>query len=277
VKEGYVKPHAEARLKHRAGALEQWDGCLGPGPLNALFSTRRAMALAKESGIGCVAVSNTNHWMRGGYYGWEAAKSGFVFIGWTNTIANMPAWGAVDPRLGNNPIVLAVPFEAEAIVLDMAMSQFSYGSVELHQLRGKELPLPGGYDAKGSLTTDPSAILGSKRLLPMGYWKGSGLAVLLDILAAVLSGGQSTNQISPREEEYAVSQVFVAIDLSQLGNQSSIRSAIQAVIDDLHASIASPDVSDVMYPGERILKTRNENLSKGVPVDKSIWEAVRNL
>lgn len=277
VKEGFIKPNAEPQLKHRAGALEQWDGCLGPGPLNALFCTRRGMELARGTGIGCVALSNTNHWMRGGYFGWEAAKAGFVFIGWTNTTANMPAWGAVDCRLGNNPLVLAAPFEGEAIVLDMAMSQFSYGSVESHQLRGNELPLSGGFDAQGVLTTDPSAILESKRLLPMGYWKGSGLAILLDILAAVLSGGQSTNQISVTKEEYGVSQVFVLIDLSQLDNQVSIRSAVQSVINDLHGSTTLPGGSDVLYPGERVLKTRNENLMNGIPVDKSIWDDVRNL
>jgi len=277
VKEGYVKPHAEPRLKNKAGALEQWDGCLGPGPLNAFLGTQRAMAIAKESGIGCVALSNTNHWMRGGYFGWEAAKAGFVFIGWTNTIANMPAWGAVDRRLGNNPIVLAVPFEAEAIVLDMAMSQFSYGSVESHALRGKELSVPGGYDASGRLTTDPSAILESTHLLPAGYWKGSGLAILLDLIAVILSGGESTSEISARPVEFAVCQVFIACDQSMLGEQSSITSAIKNVIEDLHRSTVAPGMKEVLYPGERIVRTRKENLEKGIPVDRSIWEEVKSL
>jgi 3-dehydro-L-gulonate 2-dehydrogenase len=89
VKEGLVKPHAEPRLKHKAGALEQWDGCLGPGPLNALFCTKRGMEIARETGIGCIGLANTNHWMRGGYYGFEAGRSGFVFVAWTNTTA---AW-----------------------------------------------------------------------------------------------------------------------------------------------------------------------------------------
>ena len=130
IKEGVVKVDAVPSLENKSGGIEQWNGNLGPGILNAMASTQNAMRLAKINGIGCVALKNTNHWMRGGTYGWQAAKKGFVFIGWTNTIANMPAWGAKDARLGNNPLIIALPYKDEAIVLDMAMSQFSFGSME---------------------------------------------------------------------------------------------------------------------------------------------------
>jgi 3-dehydro-L-gulonate 2-dehydrogenase len=277
INEGYVDVHAEPELVHRAGAVEQWDGRLGPGPLNALFCTEKAMELSRETGIGCVALSNTNHWMRGGHYGWKAAEAGFAFVGWTNTTSNMPAWGALDCRLGNNPLVLAVPYEGGVIVLDMAMSQFSYGKVEEHQLLTKDLPAPGGYDANGRLTNHPSEILESRRLLPMGYWKGSGLALLLDVLSVILSGGSSTVQITKRKAEYGVSQVFVAFDLSQLNNRERIPAAVREVIEDLHGSAPVPEMREVLYPGERVLRTRAENLRLGIPVVKSVWEEVRSL
>src|SRR5205823_5938788 len=111
-------------------------------------------------------------------------------------IANMPAWGATDNRLGNNPLVLAAPFKEEAIVLDIAMTQYAFGNLELSKLSGKELSVNGGYDRLGKLTTDPAEIIESKRPLPIGYWKGAGLALLLDILATILSGGLSTFEIS---------------------------------------------------------------------------------
>ena len=149
VKKGYVKPDAEPGLIKSLGSLEQWNGNLGPGPLNAIFATERAMDLASQYGIGLVAMGNTNHWMRGGTYGWIAARKGFSFIGWTNTEANMPAWGAKDFRIGNNPLVFAVPYGKEAIVLDFAMSQFSYGKLETYQLDGKQLPYPGGFNKEG--------------------------------------------------------------------------------------------------------------------------------
>ena len=131
VEKGFIIPGNEPEKVYGANALEQWDGRLGPGVLNAVKATDRVMQIAKNYGMACVALANTNHWMRGGYYGWLAAKKGFAFIGWTNTLGIMPAWKALDSRLGNNPLVMGVPFNDEAIVLDMAFSQFSYGAMEL--------------------------------------------------------------------------------------------------------------------------------------------------
>ena len=96
VKAGYVKPGNEAKCVHRAGSIEQWDGQSGPGPVNAFIAVDRAMELARQYGMGCVTVANTNHWMRGGTYAWKAAKAGFAYIAWSNTIANMPPWGATE-------------------------------------------------------------------------------------------------------------------------------------------------------------------------------------
>jgi 3-dehydro-L-gulonate 2-dehydrogenase len=277
VKDGHIHIHAVPTKQHRAGSVEQWDGHLGPGILNALVCTERAIKLAQEYGIGCVGLRNTNHWMRGGTYAWKTAKAGFVFLGWTNTIANMPAWGAVDYHLGNNPFVIGVPYNDEAIVLDMAMSQFSYGTMEAHKLRGAQLSVPGGYDADGKLTTDPSAILKSKRALPIGYWKGSGLALLLDILATILSGGLPTAEISKHDVEYALSQVFIAIDISQLGSNSAIANTVNSILQDYKNSKTASGLQEVLYPGERVVRSRKENLKNGIPVDKIIWVGIQNL
>ena len=277
VKEEVIDVNAEPEVKHSTGALEQWNGNLGAGILNALKATDRAMELAAEFGIGCVALANTNHWMRGGTYGWRAAKKGFAFISWTNTLGLMPAWGSVNPKLGNNPIVFGAPYNNEAIVLDMAMSQFAYGKIEAAQRRNQQMPMFGGYNKDGILTTDPTEILKSQRLLPMGYWKGAGLALLIDILATVLSGGISTLEISKQKYEHALSQVYIAMDLSKLGNASSIAQIINQIIDDYHTSIPEDDSKEILYPGERVLKTRKDNLLNGIPVDEVVWKEITNL
>jgi 3-dehydro-L-gulonate 2-dehydrogenase len=277
INSGYVRVNGSPTLKHRAGGIEQWDGSLGAGPLNALFATDRAQELSKEHGIGCVALGNTNHWMRGGYYGWRAAKAGSVFIGWSNTLPNMPAWGATDCHLGNNPLVLAVPYPPEAIVLDMAMSQFSYGSLETHKLEARQLPLPGGYDRHGRLSTDPAEILATQRVMPAGYWKGSGMALLLDLLATVLSGGLSTFRIGKNGTDYSLSQVFIAIDITRLGNRSAIPSAIDEIVKDYKASVPDAGSPGVIYPGERVLRIRKENLEKGIPMSRGVWEEILRL
>lgn len=270
---GHIDAAKEAEFKNGAGCIEQWDGQTGPGPVNALICTERAMKIAATHGLGCVALANTNHWMRGGTYGWRAAQKGFVFIGWTNTTANMPTWGAINSKLGNNPLVISVPYEDEAIVLDMAMSQYSYGALEFSKLKDQQLPVPGGFAQDGSLTTDPDQILKSQRLLPAGYWKGAGLSLLLDILATILSGGLSVAGISQQKAECNVSQVFIAIDIRKLSNFNTIASAIQQVIDDYRQSI--PDKgSRVVFPGEKVLSIRAENTARGIPVLKSVWDEI---
>ena len=277
VMDGIVIANNEPVKTGGTNALEQWNGQLGPGPLNAITCTDRAIELAKLHGIGCVALANTNHWMRGGAYAWQAAKKGVAFICWTNTIANMPAWGALDSRLGNNPLIMGIPYNDEAIVLDMAISQFSYGAMEKLAMKNQQLEVPGGFNEKGEMTTDPTEIIKTNRSLPVGYWKGSGLSLLLDILAAVLSGGKSTFQISEQKSESALSQVFIAIDLQSLQNFPSINGLLQNIIADYHA--AAPDGSGkaILFPGERVVKTRKENLVKGIPVNVKIWEQIQSL
>jgi 3-dehydro-L-gulonate 2-dehydrogenase len=277
IQKGYVDVMATPSLKHSFGGMEQWEGNLGAGPLNAVQATERSMQLAQQHGIGAVALANTNHWMRGGYYGWKAAKAGFVFIGWTNTIANLPAWNAKDSRLGNNPLVMALPFNGEAIVLDMAMSQFSFGAMELAALKKEDLPVFGGYDKEGRLTQNPTAIIESQRPLPIGFWKGAGLSLLLDILATLLSAGLSTSEVSEQKAEYKVSQVFIAIDLSRLQNHSLIAATINRIIHHYHQSIPVEEGRRITYPGERVLQTRMRNKEQGIPVMKVIWQQILEL
>lgn len=274
IKDGYIKPSAKPKRKHKFGGIEQWDGKLGPGPTNASFATERVMKLAKKHGIGCVALANTNHWMRGGAFGWQAAKEGFAFISWTNTLAVMPAWGAKDAKIGNNPLVFGLPFHEEAVVLDMAMSQFSFGAMDLAVKKGVKLPVVGGFDTKGKITDDPAEILESWRPLPIGYWKGAGLSFLLDLMAAILSDGLSVHKVSQQPAEIASSQIFIAIDLKKLPNHSIVSKTIQEIIDDLKTSIPADKNAKISYPGERVLETRAKNLSEGIPVLKSVWNEI---
>lgn len=277
IQKRYINIDGEPSLQHKAGGIENWNGNLGPGILNAEFATEQCMKLADEHGIGCVALSNTNHWMRGGRYGWQAAKSGYAFIGWTNTIANMPAWNAKDARLGNNPLVIALPYLDEAIVLDMAISLYSFGDIELSVMKNEKLSVIGGFDNEGNLTDNPAAILESRRPVPVGYWKGTDLSLLLDILAAVLSGGLSTSEISKREAEYGLSQALISINIKKLTNHSSVPGIIESIIDDYKTSVPMDNKTFISYPGERVLRTRKQNLEKGIPVMQEIWDQILKL
>jgi 3-dehydro-L-gulonate 2-dehydrogenase len=274
VKDGLVKPAMEPTKEGGFGAIEQWNGNYGPGMLNAQFCMYRAIELANSNGIGCVAIKNTNHWMRGGTYGWQAAEAGYISINFTNTIANLPPWGGLDPRLGNNPLVIAVPRKGGHVVLDMAISQYAVGKLQQYKANNQALPLSGGYDSDGNLSTDAGAILDAKRLLPVGFWKGAGLSLVLDLLATILSGGNSTAKITGNGAESGVSQVFICIKPT---NDSQTAALIEEIIAYTKTSTPIADGGEISYPGENTLKTRIKNLSEGVLVDEKIWEVVRGL
>ncbi|MGD0445165.1 MAG: 3-dehydro-L-gulonate 2-dehydrogenase [Edaphobacter sp.] len=270
---GSVEVNAEPTKTAGFGALERWDGHRGVGNLNALACMNRAIALAREHGIGGVALANTNHWMRGGSYGWHAAEQGVFAICWTNTLANLPAWGATTPTLGNNPLVVAVPRPGGHVVLDMAMSQFSYGTLAAYSKRGQPLPVDGGFDATGNLTKDAAAIEASQRALPVGYWKGSGLSLVLDMLAAMLSGGLATHQI-PLEpaRETGLSQIFLAVDPKSIAEPHELTRIVEGILDSLREATRADPANPIRYPGEQTLQLREENLRLGVPVDPEIWQ-----
>ena len=263
---GGIDVYALAAVSARAGSLERWDGRRAAGNLNAWACMGRAIEMAREHGIGCVALSNTTHWMRGGSYGWQAADAGMIGICWTNTLPNLPAWGDTVPRLGNNPLVIAVPRRGGHVVLDMAMSQFSYGALTAHRKRGELLPGDGWVDADGNLTRDPGAIERSRRPLPIGYWKGSGLSLVLDMIAAMMAGGLATHEIpADPEREIGVCQMFLALNTAAFPDAGPIAEGV----------IAS--LGCVRYPGERVLRIREENLALGIPVHEATWGEVEAL
>ncbi|OCX50642.1 2,3-diketo-L-gulonate reductase [Mucilaginibacter sp. PPCGB 2223] len=274
IKQGLIDSYAQPTLEKTFGLIEQWNGNLAPGMLNARFCTERAVALAKEHGMGCVAIRNTNHWMRGGTYGWQAAEAGCIGIHFTNTIALVPPWGGIDPRLGNNPLVIAVPRAEGHIVLDMAMSQYSMGKLMQYQGNNEELPLPGGYDEAGELSTDPGAIIRSKRLLPVGFWKGSGLALMLDLLVTILSQGKSTARITESTVESGVGQVFICIKDPDKETTSRLT---EQILEFTKTSRPDTEGGIIAYPGENTLRTRIRNLKEGIPVREDIWNKVRAM
>jgi 3-dehydro-L-gulonate 2-dehydrogenase len=275
VRNGSVDVAAEPRVVARFGAMERWDGQRGPGNLNAHAAMSRALELSREHGIGCLALGNTNHWMRGGTYGWQAADAGMIGICWTNTMPNVPPWGGIDAAIGNNPLVIAVPRAKGHVVLDMAMSQFSYGALESHRKKGEMLSVDGGFDAQGNLTRDPAAIEATQRLLPIGYWKGSGLSVVLDMMAAMLSLGSATHNIVPDPlRETSLSQVFVAINPAVVGDDARIESIADEVVESLHHCRPVNGGKPVRYPGEQTLRTREENHRLGLPIDAEVWDEI---
>jgi 3-dehydro-L-gulonate 2-dehydrogenase len=191
----------------------------------------------------------------------------------------MPPWGAKSCSIGNNPFIMAIPRKEGHLVLDMAMSQYSYGKLQVTRLKNKKLPYPGGFDNNGNLTDDPVAIEETRRILPIGYWKGSGFAIMLDLFAALLSSGLSTSGIDKlnRGSCAGCSQVFITIDPLKNNSQEFIDAILNETIGQLKSSVPANENEKIYYPGEQSLKTRKENMSLGIPVDDDIWNRVKAL
>ena len=273
IEKGYIKPNEKAVKIDGFGAFERWDGCYGMGNTNAEDMMNRAIELSHIHGIGAIGLRNTNHWMRGGYYGWQAADSGCIGICWTNTTNNMPPWGGKTSKIGNNPFVIAIPRDnGEHVVVDCAMSQFAYGKLETLRLKGEMLPVDGGYDEKGELTRNPGEIEKTRRILPMGYWKGSSLSIALDLAAALLSGGNSTRDISFLPDEIGLSQVFMAIDNRKINSDEFSERLISDTLSFIESS--EPISKPVRYPGKGSLDYRRRQLENGIEVDDGVYNTI---
>ena len=135
-----------------------------------------------------------------------------------------------------------------------------------------KLPVPGGYDSNGELTNDPGAIYQSQRVLPVGFWKGSGLSLVTDVLLTALTGGKSVKKITEGVKESGITQLFISIYKVELHEQ-----LINEIIDYTKSSEPVEPGGKIFYPGEKTLMTRKDSLEKGVEVNEGVWEKVKGL
>lgn len=281
IKKGWVDVKAEPSLEKDFGAIRIYNGNMGPGILNAIFGADEAMKLASQYGIGMVGLKNTTHWMRGGTYGLYAARHGYIAIMWTNTESVMPPWGAKECRLGNNPFVIAVPGAEgkEPMMLDMAISQYAYGKLAMLRLAGKKLPFPGGFDENGNLTDDPGTIEKTRRMLPIGYWKGSSFSFMLDLVATLLTDGIGASDLDHvgKGSCGGASQVMILIDPKRTVDEKRMGEEIEKAIVHLKSAALSEHSTGIMAPGDDYIKARKDHDEKGIFVENVIWNEILNL
>ena len=137
------------------------------------------------------------------------------------------------------------------------------------------MPEPGGYDANNELTCDPTVIMKSRKLLPLGKWKGASIAMLLDLITAVSSFGNCTAQVEKLavKDEYAFSQTFIAINPLALGDQDSFSQIVEEAVNCVLEAKPLPG-QKIHYPGQSMVRYRKENLELGIPVNESVWAEI---
>ena len=259
------------------GGLEVWDAHFGVGPLIAQQMAERAIELARTHGIACVALRNNSHWLRAGRYGLMMADAGMMGLCMTNTCMNLVAYGAKEPSTGNNPITIAIPRRAGSLVMDMAVSQYAFGKLEIMAQEGGMLDTPCGYDTDGNLTNDPQKIVESGLMTPMALWKGSALSIMIDLMVSMLSLGRTSLAIgTPADGEKGMSQMFVCMNPAAVIDMDKAEAQMEKTIAFLNSLEPKDGAHGVHAPGENLEKTRARNRERGIPVTEDTWQKIVN-
>ena len=257
------------------GALEVWDAKNGIGPLMADQAAERAIELAKAHGIGCAALRNNSHWLRAGRFALKMAQAGLCGICFTNTCQNLAPWGSMTKAIGNNPIAMAIPAAKGPLLMDMAVSQYAYGKMEVMAKQGKVLDVPCGYDKNGKETCDPREIVDGGVMTPMAMWKGNALSIMLDLMAAMFSGGKTCLDLgADAAKEQGMSQIFIAVHPAAVHDMEEIEARMQKTLDFLHGLEVMDGMPGVRAPGENLEKTRARHAQEGIPVARDTWEQI---
>jgi hydroxycarboxylate dehydrogenase B len=261
------------------GALLVIDARRGFGQRMAAEAVRSAIARARETGACVLALRNSAHVGRIGTYAELAARAGMAFTAFVNVADGrdiQAPWACAEPRLGTNPFCTAVPgSDGPALLLDMATTTIAAGKARVAFNKG--VPVPDGslIDADAQPTNDPAGFIrdGTGVMLSFGRHKGSGLAVMCEIMAGAIGGGQRVDQ--PTRGGILNSMLATVIDLSRLGDPTAIVHDIEATKSHILSSRAAPGFAEVLLPGEPERRAARQRAQMGIEVDATTWHDIQ--
>lgn len=270
-------PDVQILAEYPASVLAETDR--GIGRYVSALGMDMAIERAETYGVGAATIRGVAHWGRGHSYAARAARAGMIGLAYTNAIINFPAWGTAAPSLGNNPMAIGIPVGdgEEPVVLDIAMTQIAIGRVREAAETGQRVPLGWGLDAAGKPTTDPEAIVESQRFLPMGEYKGSGMAFMIELLTAGLAGGLLCYELGtdgrPTDTSGGSSKLFIAI--RPHGDWLNERTA--SLKSYLKSAPPAEEQGEAQWPGEGSYRRRTEYLAEGIPIPLKLAEDMEEL
>ncbi len=271
IKGGAVNPKATIKVEKTGPATAMVDGDNGMGHLVMSFAARTAIEKAKASGVAWVGVRHSNHAGPASLYASMALEHGMIGLYLAVGNANhLPPWGGIDMLLSTNPIAVAVPTDREPpIVLDMAATVAAYGKVKTKAQRGESMPEGWMMDRQGRPLTDPKRA-DEGFLLPIGGYKGYGLALVVGLLAGTLNGAAMAREtVDFNKDEVTptnTGQAIVAIDVSAFGPPDEFRRKVDDVARQMRGSATLPGVERIWLPGEQSHGRRQEREAKGIPL-----------
>jgi L-2-hydroxycarboxylate dehydrogenase (NAD+) len=282
IKGGAVNVKPKIEVVREAAGMALIDGDNGMGHLVMRFATERAIEKAKQAGVAWVGVRRSNHAGPASLY--AAMPLAHDMIGLYLAVGNanhLPAWGGLDMLLSTNPIAVAVPAGEEApVVLDMATTVAAYGKVKTKAQRGETMPEGWMMDRQGKPLTDPQRA-NEGFLLPIGGYKGYGLALVFGLLAGTLNSAAmgrdvvdfNADDTTPTNTGHSI----VAISVEAFQPVAEFKRSVDQLVRDLRKSDRLPGVERIRLPGDGAREARHDHSRKGVPLPSSLLAALNKL
>jgi L-2-hydroxycarboxylate dehydrogenase (NAD+) len=282
IKGGAVNVRPNIKVEREAAAMALVDGDNGMGHLVMRFATEKAIEKAKTAGVAWVGVKWSNHAGPASLY--ASMPMAHDMVGLYLAVGNanhLPPWGGIDMLLSTNPIAVAIPAgEEPPIVLDMATTVAAYGKVKTKAQRGEMMPEGWMMDREGRPLTDPKRS-NEGFLLPIGGYKGYGLALIFGMLAGTLNGAAMGRDVvdfnSDDTTPTNTGHVIVAVNIAAFQPVAEFKAAVDALARDIRSSQRLPGVDRIHIPGEGSHAARAEREKNGVPMPEALMKALNQL
>ncbi|QSO45601.1 Ldh family oxidoreductase [Alicyclobacillus mengziensis] len=278
---GKIKPQPEMKIDETGPATAVIDGDQGLGPVVGKIAMEAALDKAKVAGVGITAVRNGNHAGAMSTYTELAASRGCIGFALTNAQPAIPPWGGRKAYFGTNPIALAAPQkDGQPVSIDLATSVVARGNIIMAAKRNE--PIPGGWaiDANGDPTTDAAAAL-KGALLPMAGPKGYSLALIVEILSGLLSGGNFGYNVGSIYDEGTAppgtSMFFMALNPDFFIGQSIFETRVSQLAREVTSVPLASGHERIRMPGDRRQRLENERRLQGVPIASETEKELRQI
>ena len=280
IKAGLINTKPQIKIVNESAGMALVDGDNGMGQVTAKYAMDKCIEKAKTNGISIVGIRNTNHFGIGAYYAMMALKHGLIGFASTNASPLMAPFGGSQAMLGTNPFSVAVPAGKQApIVLDMATSLVARGKLRLPKEKVKD-PIDWALDKDGNPTDDPATAL-KGTLLPVGGPKGYGMAVLVDIMAGLLTGAAFGPNIGSLFGDFTKPQntgnVLMAIDVEKFMPRTEFESRMDEYILNIKNSKPAKGFKEIFLPGEIEHNKTLERRQNGIPLSPQVQAQLEKL
>jgi len=265
IRQGTMTPVTQLETVSDSGTVVVLDGHDGIGQVIALKAAQLAVERARKHGLAAVGVRYSNHFGTAAYYSREIASHKCLGLITTNASPAMAPWGGKAAAVGNNPWSIAAPAGRYGeVVLDIANTVVARGKIREASREGRSIPPGWALDAEGRETTDPDAALAGM-VLPIGGHKGYGISFMMDVLAGVLTGSASGQQVSgsfEADRRSGVGPFCLALDIARFLDVEVFEARMEQLVDELKAVPTADRTTEILYPGEP--EQRALEQSKGV-------------